>query len=65
MIFFCQKFFSGISIITVAHRSPFVKKFPLTVSTNFMHVTMEACRQEHGNESVGGMSTHCHGSRGM
>ena len=56
MIFFCQKFFSGISIITVAHWSPFVKKFPLTVSTNFMHVTMEACRQEHGNGSIGALA---------
>ncbi len=41
------------------HRSPSVIIFlknPLAVSANFKHVTIEACRQEHGKESVGGMS---------
>ena len=26
------------------------------MSTNFMHVTMEACRQEHGNGSIGALA---------
>ncbi len=32
------------------------KKIPVAVSANFLHVTMEACRQEHGNGSMGAWS---------